>query len=58
MKPTSTYKMSGKTKAILRLMKGTKEQRDGWKRAFIDAELCEEHARRTSGKRQRDESPE
>jgi len=56
MKPTSSYKMSNATKSMLRLMKGTNEQRNGWKRAFIDAELCAEQAKRTAGKRSRDDN--
>lgn len=41
LKPTSTYKMSKTTKASLALSKfKSKEQRDQWKRAMIDAELC------------------
>ena len=41
LKPTSTYKMSKPTKTSLALSKfKNKEQRDQWKRAMIDAELC------------------
>jgi hypothetical protein len=41
LKPTSTYKMSKPTKTGLALSKfKNKEQRDQWKRAMIDAELC------------------
>ena len=58
MKPTSSYKMSNTTKAMLRLMKGTDAQRNGWKRAFIDAELAAEAAKRTSQKRSRDDHQE
>lgn len=41
LKPTSTYKMSKPTKTGLALSKfKSKDQRDQWKRAMIDAELC------------------
>jgi hypothetical protein len=41
LKPTSTYKMSKTLKTSLALSKfKNKEQRDQWKRACIDAELC------------------
>jgi hypothetical protein len=41
LKPTSTYKMSKQTKRTLALTGfKSKEHRDGWKRAMIDAELC------------------
>jgi hypothetical protein len=41
LKPNSTYKMSKQTKRTLALTGfKSKEQRDGWKRAMIDAELC------------------
>jgi len=41
LKPTSTYKMSKQTKRTLALTKfQSTEQRHGWKRAMIDAELC------------------
>jgi hypothetical protein len=41
LKPNSTYKMSKQTKRTLALTGfKSQEQRDGWKRAMIDAELC------------------
>jgi len=41
LKPTSNYKMSSTLKTSLALSKfKNKEQRDQWKRAMIDAELC------------------
>jgi hypothetical protein len=41
LKPTSNYKMSKSLKTSLALSKfKNKEQRDQWKRAMIDAELC------------------
>jgi hypothetical protein len=39
LKPTKTYKMSNATKNLLGSIKN-KEQRDGWKRMFIQAELA------------------
>ena len=59
MKPTSSYKMSKPTKTSLALghFKNA-EQRHAWKRAMIDAELCAEHARRTAGKRSKDDAKE
>jgi hypothetical protein len=41
LKPTSNYKMSKPLKTSLALSTfKSKEQRDQWKRAMIDAELC------------------
>ena len=54
MKPTASYKMSGATKTMLASPRLTAEQRNGWKRAMIDAELTAEHAKRTAGKRSKD----
>ena len=59
MKPTSSYKMSKPTKTMLALGKFRDEHdRNAWKRAMIGAELAEEHARRTAGKRTKDDSQE
>ena len=59
LKPTSTYKMSGMTKAMLASTRfKTAEQRNSWKRAMIDAELTAEHAKRTAGKRSKDDNKE
>jgi hypothetical protein len=59
LKPTSSYKMSGPTKTMLALGKfKNAEQRNGWKRAMIDAELTAEHAKKTSGKRSKDDTKE
>jgi hypothetical protein len=55
MKPTASYKMSGSTKTMLASTRFTKEQRNGWKRAMIDAELTAEHAKRTAGKRNKED---
>jgi hypothetical protein len=59
MKPTSSYKMTKSTKRSLALGKfSSEEQRSAWKRAMIGAELSAEHARRTAGKRSKDDSKE
>ena len=50
-KTSSTFKLSGKYKRIIALTKGTQEQRNGWKRMFIDAQHSEEIARIQSKKR-------
>ena len=39
MKPNKTFKMSSTTKTMLATIVN-KEQRDAWRRAMIDAELC------------------
>jgi hypothetical protein len=46
IKPNSDFKLSKPAKTMIALMGGkTKEQRDGWKRAFIQSELAEKAAR-------------
>ena len=50
--------MSGLTKIMLASTRLSTEQRNGWKRAMIDAELCAEHAKRTAGKRSKDDNKE
>jgi ribosomal protein L4 len=41
MKPTANYKMSKQTKRTLALTHfSSEDQRNAWKRAMIDAELC------------------
>mgnify|MGYP003336207995 CR=1 FL=1 len=57
-KPTASYKMSKTTKRMLALGRFTTEQRNSWKKCMIQAELAEEHARRTAGKRSKDDSQE
>jgi hypothetical protein len=42
------FRMSKPIKAMLALSRGTKEQKDGWKRMFIEAQLNEEAARRAT----------
>ena len=56
LKPTASFKLSKSTKRILALGHMTTEQRNGWKRAMIDAELSAEQAQKTSGKRSRDKA--
>jgi hypothetical protein len=56
MKPTASFKMHKPYKTMIALMKGTKDQRDGWKRAMIDAQLTAEHAKLQSKKRSKDDS--
>ena len=48
MTPDKNFRMKSTAKTALALMKGTKENKAGWKRMFIDAQLCEEVARRAS----------
>jgi len=48
MIPDKHFRMKKPTKTWLALMKGSKEQKDGWKRMFIDAQLHEEAARRAT----------
>jgi hypothetical protein len=59
MKPTASYKMSKPTKTMLALGAfRDAHDRNAWKRAMIGAELAAEHARRTAGKRSKDDSKE
>jgi hypothetical protein len=49
------FKLNGAYKRMIALMKGTQEQRNGWKRMFIDAQHSAEVAaiqskKRSSGK--------
>ena len=46
MIPDKNFRMKKTTKAMLALIKGSAEQKAGWKRMFIDAQLHEEAARR------------
>lgn len=45
MKPNKDFKLSKTSKRIIALTKGTDEQRNGWKGAFIQAELAEKAAK-------------
>ena len=48
IKPTKDFKLSKTAKRVVALMRGkTKEERDGWKRSFIQAELAEKAAKMT-----------
>jgi hypothetical protein len=46
--PDKNFRMKATIKSSLSLMKGTDVQRASWKRAMIDAQLCEEAARRAA----------
>ena len=48
MIPDKNFRMSKPIKSMLALMRGSKEQVNGWKRMFIDAQLHEDAARRAS----------
>jgi hypothetical protein len=58
LKPTASFKLSKTTKRMTALMKGSQEGRNQFKKMMIDAELCAEHAKRTAGKRTKDDSQE
>ena len=46
LKPNKDFRLSKPAKRMLALMKNvTEEQRNGWKRAFIQAELAEKAAK-------------
>jgi hypothetical protein len=46
IKPNKDFRLSKSAKTMIALMKGaTNEQRNGWKRAFIQAELAEAAAK-------------
>jgi hypothetical protein len=56
LKPTASFKLSKTAKRMVALMRNTtQDQRNGWKRMFIDAELTAEHAKRTAGKRSKED---
>ena len=55
-KTNSSFKLNGAYKRMIALTKGSQEQRNGWKRMFIDAQNSAEIAARTSGKRQKDKA--
>ena len=48
MTPDKNFRMKATIKSSLSLMRGSKEQKVGWKHAMIDAQLCEESARRAA----------
>ena len=53
-KTNASFKLGKQFKTMVALTKGTNEQRNGWKRLFIDAEHSAEVAKRTAGKRSKD----
>lgn len=48
MRPDKNFKMKQSTKIMVATLCGSAESRSSFKHAMIDAQLCEEHARRTS----------
>jgi hypothetical protein len=48
MTPDKNFRMSKSTKCEMALMKGTTEDRFNFKKAMIDAQLCEHAAKRAS----------
>jgi RecA/RadA recombinase len=54
-KTGSTFKLGKQFKTMVALTKGTNEQRNGWKRMFIDAEHSAEIAKLQSKRRSKDD---
>jgi hypothetical protein len=52
------FKLSKTFKRMVALMKGTQEQRNGWKRMFIDAQHSAEIAALQSRKSKKDKTAE
>ena len=48
MTPDKNFRMKPQIKAMISLMKGSKEDRNHFKKMMIDAQLCEEAARRAA----------
>jgi len=48
MRPDKTYKMTSTIKSMVALMKGTKEDKNHFKRMMIDSQMCEDAARRAA----------
>jgi len=48
MTPDKNFRLKKPYKTMLALMKGSKEQKDGWKRLLIEGQLHEEAARRAA----------
>lgn len=48
MTPDKNYRMSSTIKTMITLMKGSREDKNHFKRMMIDAQLCEESARRAA----------
>ena len=55
MTPDKNFRMKKPIKSMLALMGGSKENKNGWKRMFIDAQLHEEAARRAALKSKENE---
>jgi|APCry1669189534_1035231.scaffolds.fasta_scaffold47238_4 hypothetical protein len=45
IKPNKDFRLSKTSKRVIALMGGSAEQRNGWKRMFIDAEISERVAK-------------
>lgn len=56
MTPDKNFKMWKSTKGQIALMKGTTEDRNHYKKMMIEAQLCEEAARRAALKSKDNES--
>jgi hypothetical protein len=54
-KTGSNFKLSKTFKRMVALTKGTEDQRNGWKRMFIDAQHASEQAAVQSKKRSKDD---
>lgn len=48
MTPDKNYRMAPMIKTMITMMKGTREEKNHFKRMMIDAQLCEESARRAA----------
>ena len=48
MTPDKNFRMKQATKIMVALFKGNAESRNGFKRAMIEAQLCEEAAKRAA----------
>ena len=55
-KTNATFKLGKPYKTAIALMKGTQEQRNGWKRMFIDAQHSAEVAKLTSKRSNKERS--
>jgi len=48
MTPDKNFRMKSTIKTMITLMKGTKEERNHFKKMMIEAQLCEESAKRAA----------
>lgn len=48
MTPDKNFRMKPQIKTMISMMKGSKDDRNHFKRMMIDAQLCEESARRAA----------